>query len=114
VDECKPLTTGNGWVNLFHEQAVVVMGMEVSRGPSSTCSSRAKHPDYILSTSNLASNRPISTYRFPRRALTLCPQLYMGIRPGARFLAWSADALPTTRPIMTRSLKSNQLETTGT
>ena len=26
-------------------------------------------------------NRPISVYRFPRRALTLCPQLCMGISP---------------------------------
>jgi hypothetical protein len=41
-------------------------------------------------------NRPISVYRFPRGALTLCPQLCMGIRPGARFPARSADALPAT------------------
>jgi len=41
-------------------------------------------------------NRPISVYRFPRRALTLCPQLCMGIQPGARFPAWSAGALPAT------------------
>ena len=40
--------------------------------------------------------RPISVYRFPCRALTLCPQLYMGIQPGARFPARSADALPET------------------
>ena len=39
-------------------------------------------------------NRPISVYRFARRALTLCPQLCMGIQAGARFPAWSADALP--------------------
>jgi hypothetical protein len=41
-------------------------------------------------------NRPISVYRFPRRALTLCPQLCMGIQPGARCPARSADALPAT------------------
>jgi hypothetical protein len=41
-------------------------------------------------------NRPISAYRFPRRALTLCPQLCMGIQPDARFPARSADALPAT------------------
>jgi len=41
-------------------------------------------------------NRPISVYRSPRRALTLCPQLCMGIQPGARFHARSADALPAT------------------
>ena len=38
----------------------------------------------------------ISVYRFPRQALTLCPQLCMGIQPGARFPARSADALPAT------------------
>ena len=42
------------------------------------------------------NNRPISVHRFPRRALTLCPQLCMGIQPGARFPARSADALPAT------------------
>ena len=41
-------------------------------------------------------NRPIPVYRFPRRALTLCPQLCMGIQPGARFPGRSADALPAT------------------
>jgi hypothetical protein len=41
-------------------------------------------------------NRPISLYRLPRRALTLCPQLCMGSQPGARFPARSADALPAT------------------
>ena len=40
--------------------------------------------------------RPISVYSFPRRALTLCPQLCMGFQPGARFPAWSADALTAT------------------
>ena len=29
-----------------------------------------------------STNEPISVYRFPRRALTLCPQLCMGIQPG--------------------------------
>ena len=36
----------------------------------------------------LIQNRPNSVYRFPRRALALCPhcpQLCMGIQPGARF-----------------------------
>jgi len=39
-------------------------------------------------------NRPISVYCFPRRALTLCPQLCMGIQPDACSPALSADALP--------------------
>ena len=43
-----------------------------------------------------ARNRPISVYRLPLRALTLCPQLCMGIQPGARFPARSANALPAT------------------
>jgi len=34
--------------------------------------------------------------RFLRRALTLCPQLCMGIQRDARFPARSADALPAT------------------
>jgi hypothetical protein len=37
---------------------------------------------------------PISIYRSPRRALMLCPQLFMGIQPGSRFPARSADGLP--------------------
>jgi hypothetical protein len=41
-------------------------------------------------------NRPISVYRFQRRALTLCPQLCMGIQPDARFPVRSADALSAT------------------
>jgi hypothetical protein len=41
-------------------------------------------------------NRQISVYRFPRRALTLSPQLGMGIPPGARFPAQSADVLSAT------------------
>jgi hypothetical protein len=40
--------------------------------------------------------RPISVYHFPRGALTLCPQLCMGIQPGARFPARSADAMSAT------------------
>jgi hypothetical protein len=42
----------------------------------------------------VAFNRPISVHRFSRRAVTLCPQLCMGIHPGARFPARSAEALP--------------------
>ena len=42
----------------------------------------------------LVLNRPISVYHFLRGALTLCPQLCMGIQPGARFPARSADACP--------------------
>ena len=45
---------------------------------------------------HVLGNRPISVYSFPRRALTLCPQLCMGIQPGARFPARSADALTGT------------------
>ena len=39
-------------------------------------------------------NRPISVYRSPRRALTLCPLLCMGIQLDARFPSRRADALP--------------------
>jgi hypothetical protein len=39
-------------------------------------------------------NRPISVTCFPRQALTLCPQLCMGIQPDTRCPARSADALP--------------------
>ena len=43
-------------------------------------------------------NRPISVeYHFPCQALTLCPQLCMGIQRGARFPTRSADALPATQ-----------------
>jgi hypothetical protein len=53
---------------------------------------------------SLPYNRPVSVYRsayrsvyrFPRRALTHCQQLCMGIQPGARFPALSVDALPAT------------------
>jgi hypothetical protein len=38
----------------------------------------------------------MSVHRFPRRVLTLFPQLCMGIEPGARFPARSADPLPAT------------------
>jgi hypothetical protein len=37
------------------------------------------------------NNRPILVYHFPRRALTHCLPLCMGIQPGARFLTRSAD-----------------------
>jgi hypothetical protein len=42
------------------------------------------------------NHRPVSVYRFPRRALMLCRQLCMGIQSGARFPARSADAVPAT------------------
>ena len=41
-------------------------------------------------------HRPISVYRFLRRALTLCPQLCIGVQPGARFPARSADTVSAT------------------
>ena len=41
-------------------------------------------------------DRPDSVYGSPRRALTLCPQLCMGIQPGARCHTRSADALSAT------------------
>jgi len=44
----------------------------------------------------LKLNMPISVLRCPRRALTLCLQLRMGIQPCARFPARGADALPET------------------
>jgi hypothetical protein len=37
--------------------------------------------EYDEPLSNFAFNRPVSVYRFPRGALTLCPQLCMGISP---------------------------------
>ena len=49
-----------------------------------------------LGATQLHTTRPISVDRFPRRALTLCPQLCTGIQPGARFPACSAYALPAT------------------
>jgi hypothetical protein len=61
-------------------------------GPDGYCSPRHKMPR----TRNTGANRPISVYRFPLRALTLCPQLCMGIQPDARSPARSADALPAT------------------
>jgi hypothetical protein len=51
----------------------------------------------VLRTSTRpTSNWPTSVYRFDRRALTLSPQLCMGIQSGACFPARSADALPAT------------------
>jgi hypothetical protein len=50
-----------------------------------------RHKAFALASVGL--NRPISVYRFPRRALTLCPQLCMGIQSGTRFPARSANAL---------------------
>jgi len=54
--------------------------------------------DYMVLNTipNRVSNRPISVYRFPCRALTHGPQLCMGIQPDTRFPARSADAFPTT------------------
>ena len=49
-----------------------------------------------MSVDRVAGNRPISVDRIPRRALTHCLQLCMGIQPSARFSPRSADALPTT------------------
>jgi hypothetical protein len=66
-----------------------------------------------------AANRPVSVYRFPRRALTLCPYLCMGNHPCARIPAPSDDALPATlyghftqaihrnRPVALHDLASN-------
>jgi hypothetical protein len=45
---------------------------------------------------NRLLHRPVSVYRFRRRALTLCPQPCMGIQLGARFPAPSAGPLPAT------------------
>ena len=46
--------------------------------------------------SGFGNNTPIPVYRFPRRALTVCPQLCMSIQPCARFPERSADTLPAT------------------
>jgi hypothetical protein len=54
------------------------------------------HLPHLRRRSFLDFNRASSVCRFPCRALTLCPQLCMGIQPGARFPAWSAHALPAT------------------
>ena len=62
-------------------------------GPHICCS--PPHPRHF-EPSFLEPNGPISVYHFPRRALTLCPQLCMGIQAGARFPARSADALSAT------------------
>jgi len=51
---------------------------------------------YDARTVNCFFNRPISVYRSPRRTLTLCPQLCMGIQPSARCSARSADLLSAT------------------
>jgi len=50
---------------------------------------------WVFKTSTSTSTRPtvirpISVYHFLRGTLTLCPQLYMGIQPGARFPLRSA------------------------
>jgi len=49
----------------------------------------------LRGTAPAPRDRQISVYCFPRRALTLSPQLCMGTgtQPGARFPARSADAL---------------------
>jgi hypothetical protein len=49
-----------------------------------------------MQISSTQLTRPISVYRFPSCALTLCLQLCMGIQPGALFPAPSADALSAT------------------
>ena len=50
--------------------------------------------EFTLKIARQGGYRSISVHRFPRRALTLYPQLCMGIQPGARFHARSADDLP--------------------
>ena len=55
-----------------------------------------QYHQYAIYQQQQVSNKPISVYRFLRRALTLCPQLCMGIQSGARFPARSADALSAT------------------
>jgi len=76
-----------------HRRVDVEVSRGVSRladlhpGPGRCCFPRHVTPSL---------NRPISVYRFPRRALTLCPHLCMGIEPGARFPVQSANALPAT------------------
>jgi len=49
-----------------------------------------------LASYDVAINTLLSVYPFPRRTLTLCPQLCMGIQPGTCLPARSAEALPAT------------------
>jgi hypothetical protein len=83
VEECKPLGTGktlnvmDKLSNHMPEQFVSVF---------MTFSART----------SVWINRPTSVHRFLHRALSLCPQLCMGIQPGARFPAQSTDALSAT------------------
>jgi hypothetical protein len=65
------------------------------RPPKNACTGRVPKFSKII-RHLLHSHFEFSVYSFPRRALTLCPQLCMGIQPGARFPARSADALPAT------------------
>jgi hypothetical protein len=53
-------------------------------------------PSRVTLLYKTTGSRPVVVYRFPRRALTLCPQLCMGIQPGAHFPAPTADALSAT------------------
>ena len=63
-----------------------------------TSSTRILNPPVLNYTASydMASNRPISVYHFPRGALTLCPQHCMSIEPGVRFPAQSAEPLSAT------------------
>jgi len=62
-------------IELHIEQGPVLQEM---RQPAAAVAGRGLH----------SSNRPISVFRFPRQALTLCPQLCMGIQSGACFPAF--------------------------
>jgi hypothetical protein len=56
---------------------------------------RGRAYQILLAASHMIPfDSPISVYHFPCGALTLCPQLCMGIQPDARFPARSADACP--------------------
>jgi hypothetical protein len=75
-----------GWRHLLLNSSLMSKHV-VSLSTTQTHSTHAARPwkfDTLLSTSGCT--RPISVYRFPRRALALCLQLCMGIQPGARLL----------------------------
>ena len=70
--------------------------LSVSTCGTASGGERGEYHDHVQAHGKFVqveTNRPISVYRFPHRALTLCPQLCLGIQPGARFPAQSADAL---------------------
>jgi len=86
VDECKPLLYGFAVPGNTNDRHALELRVE---GAALDCWNRFR----TLGPVGPVLYWPISVYRFPRSALTLYPQLCMGIQPGARVPARSADAL---------------------